>query len=731
MLPAREVPIPEAVHHQLLDLPMSSGGYVFNPALMRTPAGLICLYRHVGQDRRRAIVRCRLDESLRVVGEVAVWSEEVRALGGGVAWYADPRTFRWNGRYFVNFNTGDTERPNNIYLVEVDEDARPLSPPIKVEKTDGRRDIEKNWGFFEYGGELYAVYSLSPFTILHCRMDGDTLKAAGYAAHHWQSEALELAFGPLHGGASPVRVGDTWHLVTQSRIQGPRGFVYAGSVLSFEARPPFRPVAVAPEPAFQLSEDEYRLRAAEPLNDRVDACLYPCGAALSEDGQYLDIAYGINDFRAALRRYPMDMVAKAQRPIIRRTPALTGAAGNEGESQAQPTIRTFFWQPELSVYRTLTDLSRGVFRFGNAGDALQGAIVARLFGARSINTQARGRRLLGAGSVAHRMLAGDILWGCGFKERPPEIGSAEAATVKALAVRGPLTRDYLRRYGVDVSGLEMFFDPGLLIGDLFAAEIATLRSQADAPSGVLYLPHYSDAPRFAQMYGGRRGSRVGTMDCDLFELCRLIMEAELVVSSSLHGVIFAEALGVSAILHRPPEQEEPTKYQDYYLGTGRNAFPLMEEGGNPAHIRPPPLPVIPPNWRQTLPSLADMRSAGVLLDVAVREGHSGPWGEGVGQPDQAGFRECVVDISRYYCDRFQLQVAVRLRAPTTCEVVCRDVVILSGELPAADHFEFSVELDGTPLEALGEGIVRIVLVPHDPDAVVQVLSVRGVRLPQR
>ena len=48
-----------------------------------------------------------------------------------------------------------------------------------------------------------------------------------------------------------------------------------------------------------------------------------------------------------------------------------------------------------------------------------------------------------------------------------------------------------------------------------------------------------------------------------------IFNTELILSSSLHGVILAEAYGIPAVLIRN-ENEPLFKYKDYYMGTGRD-----------------------------------------------------------------------------------------------------------------------------------------------------------------
>ncbi len=51
-----------------------------------------------------------------------------------------------------------------------------------------------------------------------------------------------------------------------------------------------------------------------------------------------------------------------------------------------------------------------------------------------------------------------------------------------------------------------------------------------------------------------------------------ILGSKFVISSSLHGIVVAEAYGIPARLLRLTDNEPMFKYYDYYLGTGRKEF---------------------------------------------------------------------------------------------------------------------------------------------------------------
>jgi pyruvyltransferase len=64
---------------------------------------------------------------------------------------------------------------------------------------------------------------------------------------------------------------------------------------------------------------------------------------------------------------------------------------------------------------------------------------------------------------------------------------------------------------------------------------------------------------------------------------RRIASSELVVGTSLHGIVLAEAFGIPARLIRPGV-EPMLKYQDYYGGTGRERFTVADSVEDAIHL---------------------------------------------------------------------------------------------------------------------------------------------------
>ena len=125
---------------------------------------------------------------------------------------------------------------------------------------------------------------------------------------------------------------------------------------------------------------------------------------------------------------------------------------------------------------------------------------------------------------------------------------------RILAVRGPLTARALNRWNDVAIG-----DPGLLAPDL-------LQVQQGAHYALGVVPHWSDSQLFERFPYGHLISP----DQTALTVVREIARCKRVISSSLHGVIIADAFGIPRQLE--PFTPGPTakeggdfKHQDYHL----------------------------------------------------------------------------------------------------------------------------------------------------------------------
>lgn len=176
--------------------------------------------------------------------------------------------------------------------------------------------------------------------------------------------------------------------------------------------------------------------------------------------------------------------------------------------------------------------------------------------------------LLCLGSIFHFARAGDSVWGTGINPRwqrpvPPE-------RLDIRAVRGPLTREYMRdRLGLPCP--EIYGDPGILFRELFPEYVREDRGQP------LVLAQHNDEEVLAERLESYKGFPLflGQREGKPWqEFVERICKASYVISSSLHGLILAESFGVPARWWHdeslPSARTEGRfKFNDYYLSTRR------------------------------------------------------------------------------------------------------------------------------------------------------------------
>ena len=172
-------------------------------------------------------------------------------------------------------------------------------------------------------------------------------------------------------------------------------------------------------------------------------------------------------------------------------------------------------------------------------------------------------KVVAVGSLMAYARPSDVVIGTGMiREEAMSLPPA----VKVLGLRGPRTADLLGLGGEDIP----FGDPGLL------AARALGISRAGSSSGVIgVVPHYVDRQTTFDLLSTGPTLPEPPVVIDVRRGPRAVIEAiagvDLCVSSSLHGLIVAESLGIPAIWASISGNITggSFKFNDYYEGTGR------------------------------------------------------------------------------------------------------------------------------------------------------------------
>lgn len=271
-------------------------------------------------------------------------------------------------------------------------------------------------------------------------------------------------------------------------------------------------------------------------------------------------------------------------------------------------VKTFYWnpiadQPKESRFFSLIRRPRN-FVHGNAGDSFNVDVLNWLLPNEAVaNVGNAGKRVLLIGSVAHRVLEGDVVAGIGSKH--DSVPSATGTHIHLLGVRGPLTLDAFKRAGHDVTSLRFMGDPGLLIGKIYPElhDIGPIAGQ------TIFIPHYRERFQFRS----NRQYKVISIDASPFDVAKAICQAEFVYTSSLHGLIWAHALKRPALLVAPRTAESEHKYKDYFQSVDR-PYAVAESVESALRSTKPTSPIDIQKYVDgiTLPTAEELRAADAL-----------------------------------------------------------------------------------------------------------------------
>lgn len=223
------------------------------------------------------------------------------------------------------------------------------------------------------------------------------------------------------------------------------------------------------------------------------------------------------------------------------------------------SVEVVHWNPYR--YREQTRFARFGPRVNNFGDLLGPVIVEKML--KNAGISPRGakspHRLLAVGSIMHLANEGDLVWGTGMngKKLTTDLPFRQ---LDVRAVRGPLTRQVLQEKGINAPAI--YGDPGLLIGQLWSREELSAKQ---AQRNFSVVPNFHDFPHVPST------EQTVNPTGKLWDVIGKIAASDLVVGSSLHGIVIAESLGIPARLVLS-DTEPLFKYQDYYEGTGRTNF---------------------------------------------------------------------------------------------------------------------------------------------------------------
>jgi len=219
------------------------------------------------------------------------------------------------------------------------------------------------------------------------------------------------------------------------------------------------------------------------------------------------------------------------------------------------TIPLFYWSSKVFEHKA----------HENYGDILATYIVKEVSKKEVRFYNAPGNRkklfkkeyLMAIGSILSYAQSKAWVWGSG-------IISKEARFEKATfcAVRGPLSRKRILELGYSCP--ETYGDPALLLPDFYSPAIEKKYRYG-------FIPHYVDHNIVESYYKDEdEVSIINLLNDNWSFTTDRILECEYIISSSLHGVIVAQAYGIPAIWVQFSDRlsGDNIKFADYFLSVG-------------------------------------------------------------------------------------------------------------------------------------------------------------------
>ncbi len=176
------------------------------------------------------------------------------------------------------------------------------------------------------------------------------------------------------------------------------------------------------------------------------------------------------------------------------------------------------------------------------------------------------------GSILHFATDRCTIWGSGLID-----SNSDAPNANYLAVRGPETAKILKDRGFAVP--DVYGDPGLLTAKYFPKKVTS-----NSPLGI--IPHYVEVDEFK---GFARSSELSTeikiidLRNDVNSVIEDILSCELILSSSLHGLIVPMSYGIPTYrwIFSDKIIGDGIKYRDYFKSVGVDPYdPIVFEPDN-------------------------------------------------------------------------------------------------------------------------------------------------------
>lgn len=205
----------------------------------------------------------------------------------------------------------------------------------------------------------------------------------------------------------------------------------------------------------------------------------------------------------------------------------------------------------------------------NWGDSVNPYLVEKITGKKIVSSNSvynflQKEEILGIGSIINGDISNYVIWGSGIISKEVRLFNKPK---EVLALRGLKSLEKIREVGSDCN---VFGDPVLLFPEIFPNTI-----QKKYKYGI--IPHFKDKDKLGiQKIEALQNAEIKIIDIQkgIEEFVIDVLSCENILSSSLHGLILAEAYGIPTcrLVFSDNLIGGDFKFCDYYSGVGITAM---------------------------------------------------------------------------------------------------------------------------------------------------------------
>ena len=197
----------------------------------------------------------------------------------------------------------------------------------------------------------------------------------------------------------------------------------------------------------------------------------------------------------------------------------------------------------------------------NLGDSLSQVVYSWMLERKHISPEAQSKNahLMTIGSLIGSNYFDATVWGSGIMCARDIVSLSRLAKYVKYdirAVRGPITREFLIEAGYKCP--EVYGDPAVLMPLIYHPTNIEKKYKTS-----VILHHLSSQEIPSDFHP------INIKTTDYKSFISEVLSSELIISSSLHGIILAESYGIPCLFFNMDVLDQSIKYLDWYYSTGR------------------------------------------------------------------------------------------------------------------------------------------------------------------